>query len=421
MRFPTVAAWLAWQQAAHPVAIDPGLERVGAVWRKLETPLHATVLTVGGTNGKGSVTAYLDAILAAAGYETGLFTSPHFRRYNERIRVRGREVADAELLAAFAAIDAARGDVSLTFFEWNTLAAFIVFARAGIDVAVLEVGMGGRLDAVNLLDADAAAVVSVGLDHREWLGDTVEAIGREKAGIFRAGRPAIFGGRQLPKSVVAHAAAIGARFKRIGTDFDFVERADGWDYVGFGSRRRELPLPGLSGAAQLGNAAVALAMLEAVEPKVLVPDEAVRPALARVRLPGRFQVLPGRPEWILDVAHNPQAAQALASSLSARPCAGRTMAVCGILGDKDIEGIVAALDGRIDRWITVGLEGARALPSATLAARIGRAGATSVLAAADVAAGLAEARGEMNPADRAVVFGSFLTVGPALDWLGVGS
>ena len=281
--------------------------------------------------------------------------------------------------------------------------------------------MGGRLDAVNLLDADAAAVVSVGLDHREWLGDTVEAIGREKAGIFRAGRPAIFGARRPPQSIVAHAAAIGARLKRIGTDFDYVERADGWDYVGFGSRRRELPLPGLAGTAQLGNAAVALAMLEAVEPRLLVPDAAVRSALAGVRLPGRFQVLPGRPEWILDVSHNPQAAQALAASLAARPCTGRTLAVCGILGDKDIEGIVAALDGQIGRWIAVGLESARALPPAELALRISRAGAASVHASADVAAGLEQARAEMQPDDRAVVFGSFLTVGPALEWLGAGA
>jgi dihydrofolate synthase/folylpolyglutamate synthase len=421
VRFPTVAAWLAWQQAAHPVEIDPGLERVGAVWDRLATPLQAAVLTVGGTNGKGSVTAYLDAILAAAGYETGWFTSPHLARYHERIRVHGREVSDADLLAAFAAIDAARGDISLTFFEWNALAAFVVFARAGVDVAVLEVGMGGRLDAVNLLDADAAAVVSVGLDHREWLGETLEAIGHEKAGIFRAGRPAIFGGRQVPRSVVAHAAAIGARLKRIGTDFDFVERADGWDYVGFGSRRRELPLPGLAGSAQLGNAAVALAMLEAVEPRLLVPDQAVRAGLVDVRLPGRFQVLPGAPEWILDVAHNREAAQALAASLAARPCAGRTLAVCGILGDKDIEGIVAALQGRLSRWIAVGLDGPRALPPAALATRIARAGAASVVAVADVGAGIAAARAEMKPEDRAVVFGSFLTVGPALERLGVGS
>ncbi len=420
MRFASVPAWLAWQQAAHPVEVDPGLERVGAVWARLGVAFPATVLTVGGTNGKGSVSAYLDAILTAAGYETGLFTSPHLLRYNERIRIHGREVADAELLAAFAEIDAAREGISLSFFEWNTLAAFIVFARARVDVTVLEVGMGGRLDAVNLLDADAAAVVSVGLDHREWLGDTLEAIGAEKAGIFRAGRPAILGGRQMPRSVAARAAAIGARLRRIGTDFDYVERGDGWDYVGFGSRRRELPLPALQGVSQLGNAAVALAMLESTEPKLLVPDTAVRAGLASVRLAGRFQVIAGRPEWILDVAHNAEAAQSLAASLAARPREGRSIAVCGILGDKDVEAIVAALAREISRWFVVGLDSPRALPAEELTTRIERAGGAAVLAVADVDAGMARARSEALPGDRIVVFGSFLTVGPALAWLGVG-
>jgi dihydrofolate synthase/folylpolyglutamate synthase len=418
MRFATLAAWLAWQQGAHPVEIDPGLARVGEAWRRLGLAFPATVLTVGGTNGKGSVTAYLDAILTAAGYETGLFTSPHLMRYNERIRVHGREVTDDALLAAFAEIDAARGDLSLTFFEWNTLAALLVFVRARVDVAVLEVGMGGRLDAVNILDADAAAIVSVGIDHREYLGDTIEAIGAEKAGIFRAGKPAIFGGRTMPRSVASQAAKLGARLRRIGTDFDFVERADGWDYVGLGSRRRELPLPALAGASQLGNAAVAVAMLEATEPKLLVPDAAVSAGLAKAALPGRFQVIAGEPEWILDVAHNAQAAQSLAASLAARPGRGRTIAVCGILGDKDVEAIVAALAPQVGRWISVGLEGPRALAPAELARRIERAGGGSVLAAADVAAGMAAARSEARPGDRVVAFGSFLTVGPALSWLG---
>jgi dihydrofolate synthase/folylpolyglutamate synthase len=421
VRFGTVAAWLDWQQAAHPVEVDPGLERAGSVWKRLGLPLRAFSLTVGGTNGKGSVSAFLDAMLAAAGYETGLFTSPHLARYNERIRVRGREAADEALLAAFDEIDAARGRTSLTFFEWNTLAALVAFARARIDVAVLEVGMGGRLDAVNIVDADVAAVVSVGLDHCEWLGRTVEEIAVEKAGIFRAAKPAIFGGRQLPRSIAAYAAAIGARLRRIGTDFDFVERADGWDYVGFGSRRRELPLPALRGPAQLGNAAVALAMLESAEPAILVPDEAVRAGLATVRLPGRFQVVPGDPEWILDVAHNPQAAEVLAAGLAARPSSGRTIAVCGILGDKDVEGVVRALAPEVDRWLAVGLEGTRALTAAALASRMRRAGVDPVLATTDVAAGMAQARAEAMPGDRVVVFGSFLTVGPALAWLGAGS
>jgi dihydrofolate synthase / folylpolyglutamate synthase len=418
VRFRAVADWLAWQQAAHPVEIDPGLERVGEAWRRLGLPFPAAVLTVGGTNGKGSVAACLEAILRAAGYDTGLFTSPHLIRYQERIRLGAREISDEGLISAFAEIDAARGDLSLSYFEWNALAALVAFARAQVDVAVLEVGMGGRLDAVNVLDADAAAVVSVGLDHREWLGDTVEAIGAEKAAIFRPGRPAIFGSRALPQSVAGHAASIGARLRRIGTDFDYVERADGWDYVGFSSRRRELPMPALVGASQLGNAAVALAMLEASEPRLLVPDEAVRAGLANVRLPGRFQVLPGEPEWILDVAHNPDAALSLAASLAARPCRGRTFAVCGILADKDAAGIAGALATAVDRWIVVGLEGPRALPPAELARRIEAGGARSVIAVADVSSGLATARRECKPGDRVVVFGSFLTVGPALATLG---
>lgn len=418
MRFDNVADWLAWQQVAHPVAVDPGLARVGAVWRRLQLARAGTVLTVGGTNGKGSVCAYLDAILSAAGYDTGLFMSPHLVRYHERIRVGGREVSDAALLAAFAQIEAARGDISLTFFEWNTLAAFVVFAREPLDVAVLEVGMGGRLDAVNLLDAEVSAVVSVGLDHCEWLGDTIEEIGAEKAGIFRAGRPAIFGSRSVPQSVLNGAAACGASLRRIGVDFDFVERADGWDYIGFGSRRRELPLPALEGSMQLGNAATALAILDAVEPAVLVPDEAVRTGLRAVRLPGRFQVIAGDPEWILDVAHNPDAARALSVALAARPCRGRTIAVCGILGDKDIETIVRILAGQVRQWIAAQLDGPRSLAAAELARRIAAACGAGVTAAESIAAGLSAARESARPGDRVLVFGSFLTVGPALACLG---
>ncbi len=417
MRFETLAEWLAWQQVDHPVAIDPGLERVGEVWRRLALTRPRTVLTVGGTNGKGSVSATLEALLTAAGYDTGLFTSPHLVRYNERIRVGGREVSDAAIMAAFARIDSERGGISLTFFEWNTLAALVLFARERVDVAVLEVGMGGRLDAVNLADADVATVVSVGLDHREWLGDTVEAIGFEKAGIFRPGRPAIFGSRAMPRSVARAAETCGALLRQFGNDFDYVERADGWDYVGFGSRRRELPLPALTGCAQLGNAATALAVLEAAEPAVFVPDEAVRSGLAQVRLAGRFQRIAGEPEWILDVAHNPDAAQALAASLGAAPAAGRTIAVCGILGDKDVESVVAALRGRVQRWIAVGLPGPRALAPVELARRIAAVTGGEVLTAADVAEGLARARADGKAGDRVLVFGSFLTVGPALGLL----
>jgi len=421
VRFVSIAAWLDWQQVAHPRPIDPGLARVGEVYRRLGLARPRTVLTIGGTNGKGSVAAYLDAALAAAGCETGLFTSPHLIRYNERIRVRGKDVTDELLLTAFERVDAACDGVSLSFFEWNTLAALVAFAHERVDAAVLEVGMGGRLDAVNVLDADVAAVVSVGLDHREWLGDSLEQIGVEKAGIFRPGRPAIFGARRMPQSVGRAAADCGARLRRLGVDFDFVERTDGWDFFGLCSRRRDLPLPALAGSGQLANAATALAVLEAAEPGLLVPDAAVCAGLAGVRLAGRFQVVGSEPEWILDVAHNAEAAGALAASLAARPCRGRTLAVCGILADKDIDAIVLALAAQVQEWIAVSLDGPRALPGAELARRIALRTGARVTASGSVAAGCESALAASGARDRILVFGSFHTVGPALVHLGLGA
>jgi len=420
VRFSSLQDWLDWQQSLHPTAIDLGLDRVRAVLARLGlTRPAASLLTIGGTNGKGSVVAYLDAILREAGYDVGTFTSPHLVRYNERIRVGGRCVTDAELVEAFAHIDEARGDVSLTYFEWNTLAAFLILSRAGLDAAVLEVGLGGRLDAVNAFDPDVAAIVSVGLDHQEWLGQTVEDIGREKAGIFRADRPAIFGSRRVPLSVLEVSARLGARLRRLGVDFDFVERPDGWDYVGLGSRRGELPLPGLAGAAQLANAATALAVLEAAEPSLLVPDECVRRGLADTRVAGRFQVVEGQPEWILDVAHNADAAGVLAQSLAMRPCRGRTLAVCGILADKDVGAIARNLGPAVDEWFAVGLGGPRAIDAAELARRLEAATGRPVQARGDVADGCTAARDAARPGDRVLVFGSFHTVGPALEWLGL--
>jgi len=419
VRFDSVAAWLEWQQVAHPLAVDPGLDRVGVVFRRLGLARPHTVLTIGGTNGKGSVAAYLDAMLTAADYDIGLFTSPHLIRYHERIRIRGREITDDLLLTAFDRIDAARGNVSLSFFEWNALAALVAFAHERVDAAVLEVGMGGRLDAVNLLDADVAAVVSIGLDHREWLGDTVEQIGVEKAGIFRPDRPAILGSRNMPQSVARIAAECGARLRRIGVDFDFVERPDGWDFLGLGSRRRELPLPALAGSMQLANAATALAVLEAAEPGVLVPDEAVRAGLERVRLAGRFQIARRDREWILDVAHNPEAARVLATNLASRRINGRTIAVCGILADKDIDAIVSALAGQVQEWIAVRLDGPRSLPVSDLAARIALRTGAPVAAADSVASGCERAVAACGQGDRILVFGSFHTVGPALTHLGL--
>ena len=420
MRFSTLQDWLGWQESLHPRAIDLGLDRVRAVLAALGLGRPArSVLTIGGTNGKGSVCAYLEAMLLAAGYQVGCFTSPHLQHYRERIRVGGRCATDRQIVDAFARIDEARGACSLTFFEWNALAALLIFDATGTDAAVLEVGLGGRLDAVNAIDADVAAVVSVGLDHCEWLGTTLDAIAREKAGIFRAGRPAVFGSRRMPVALAEAAQGARARLLRLGVDFDFVERPDGWDYVGLGSRRGSLPLPAIDGAAQLANAATALAVLEAAEPGLLVPDEAVRVGLATARLAGRFQVVDGDPQWVLDVAHNPDAARVLAEGLAARRAAGRTIAVCGILADKDVPGIATALSAAVDIWIAAGLQGARAQVPQDLATRLQAATGASVTTAADVVSACEAARDMARPGDRIVVFGSFQTVGPALTWLGL--
>jgi dihydrofolate synthase/folylpolyglutamate synthase len=420
MRFNTLGQWLDWQQTLHPRAIDLSLERVRTVLGRLDLDRPAAhVVTVAGTNGKGSVVATLDALLRATGYSVGAFTSPHLLRYNERIRLDGRAVSDGELMDSFARIDAVRDGISLTYFEFSAIAALDCFVRRHVDVVVLEVGLGGRLDAVNAIDATVAVVTAIGLDHCEWLGHDEQSIGREKAGIFRTGRPAVFGSRRMPASVAEVAADVGTRLRCLGTDFDFVERPDGWDYVATGSTRRDLPLPVLAGSVQLDNAATALAAIAALEPQILVPDSAVRAGLARVRLPGRFQVVPGPVEWILDVAHNPQAAQVLATNLAARHGAGRTLFVCGILADKDVSGIAVALSGIPAEWIAAGLPGPRSLPASELAARLSATLGAPVEAVDGVVPALELAVLKAAPGDRIVVFGSFLTVGPALAWLGI--
>jgi len=431
----TLAEWLTLQESVHPQTIDMGLQRVGAVARTLglEHPASA-VLTVGGTNGKGSVAAHLEALLTAHGARTGVFTSPHFLRYNERIRVAGREVSDAALVDAFERIEAARGSTTLTFFEYNTLAALMVFAAAAIEAAVLEVGLGGRLDATNLIDADVAVLASVGFDHREYLGDTLELIGAEKAGIFRAQRPAVLGSADMPASVYAAIAALPARGVIAGRDFRWQVHPDGsWDYHGLAAELSGLPPSALAGAIQYRNAASALAALEALwmstelapaaarTVRALAPLSAARvaQALRAVALPGRFQVVPGEVEWILDIAHNEPAARVLAAQLvaRARPRPGaRTLAVIGVLRDKDAAAIAAALAPQVQQWIACALPGPRGGSAAQLAARLGLAPAVVTLADS-VRAGCETARAQALPGDRVVVCGSLHTVGPALEWL----
>jgi dihydrofolate synthase/folylpolyglutamate synthase len=419
-RFPGLGEWLAWQQSLHPETIDLGLERARRVL--VRTGWHrppCAVITVGGTNGKGSCVAILAAMLQASGRRVGAFTSPHLVDYRERIRVDGQPVSAASLVAAFERIADALGPDSLTFFEFNALAALLVFETAAPDVMVLEVGMGGRLDAVNLVDADVAVIVSVALDHTEWLGSDLESVGREKAGIMRNGRPAIVGVCAPPKSVLEAAREVGADLRLRGRDFDGVERLDGrWNYHDAGGELDGLPAPSLTGVAQIGNAAAALAAIRSLDGRLPLGRPAVEEGLRRVRLPGRFQrVVDHRGfEWVLDVAHNPDAARTLAASLALYPPGASTVAICGMLGDKDVEEVVGILGAFVDRWIAVDTDGPRGLGGRALAARAATRGIAmeqggTVAGAMDLAAALA------GKGDRIVVFGSFHTVGPALGHL----
>ena len=413
--------WLAYQTQLHPQAIDMSLERLRKVLEQLDwQPPTVPVITIGGTNGKGSVVAFCSSILAAAGYRVGAFTSPHLRDYRERIRVHDRQVGADELIAAFERIEAARGSIGLTFFEFNALAALLVFEAAALDVWVLEVGMGGRLDAVNVVDADVAVVVSIGLDHQEYLGDTLDAIAAEKAGIFRHGRTAVLGGR-APSMVLEDAArAIGAPLKRPSIEYNFILEGEGWRYRGSRWELPLLPAPALQGQIQFSNAACALAALEELDGRISINAQAVERGLRDVRLTGRFQVINpagGGSAWILDVAHNPDAAHVLVRNLYATPPTGRTLAVCGILGDKDAAAITAALRDCVDAWWCASLEGARGRTGQALAEVVSKIATVPVAHADSVSAACAAASAAAGPADRVLVFGSFHTVGLALDYL----
>jgi dihydrofolate synthase/folylpolyglutamate synthase len=406
-----LADWLRHIERLHPQTIALGLDRVRAVLDRLAIPKFCPIVTVGGTNGKGSTCAMLEAILGAAGYRVGCYTSPHLLRYNERVRIAGRETDDAALSEGFRLVESARGETALTYFEFGTLAAWAAFARAGLDALVLEVGLGGRLDAVNVFDPDAAVLTSVGLDHQDYLGDTRERIGWEKAHIFRAGRPAIVGDPNPPQSVLDHARAVGAQLAVIGREFGVAADANQWRYFGAGGARSGLAYPALRGAIQLANAACAIAVLDALRERLPVGAQDVRTGLARVELPGRFQVLPGRPAIVLDVAHNPQAAAVLAENLAAMGRYPRTLAVVGMLRDKDLAGVCARLRGRIDRWYAATLDNPRGATAAELAAAIaaGDPGA-DVREFPAPALALARAAEEAGLDDRILVFGSFFTV-----------
>jgi dihydrofolate synthase/folylpolyglutamate synthase len=376
---------------------------------------HVPVITVGGTNGKGSTTAYLEAILSTAGYKVGCYTSPHLMQYQERIRV-GREKAQSEdIVLAFRAVEAARGDIPLTYFEFGTLAAFWHFQRVGVDVLILEVGMGGRLDAVNVIDADCAIVTSVDLDHMEFLGPDRETIAFEKAGIYRSGRIAIFGEPEVPLTLKHHAEAIGAPLWIAGRDFRHEQNGTQWALSCPGGEWRSLPYPALRGSYQLDNASCALAALLALKDRLPLSLQHVREGLVSVRLSGRLQILPGEPAIILDVAHNPHAARALAKSLINMKGYEKTWMVLGMLHDKDVAGVTACFKPLVDHWFVASLPGPRGSQAADIARNLGSVEVTLSASPEDA---LDQARRKAGPRDRIVVTGSFITVANVLAHLG---
>jgi dihydrofolate synthase/folylpolyglutamate synthase len=420
----TLDEWLRYIERVHPQGIAMGLERVAAVRDQLAKP-NFMVITVGGTNGKGSVCAMLESILSHAGYKVGCYTSPHLLRYNERVRVNRHEAGDAQLVRAFAAVEAARrGDknapgtaenfseaVQLTYFEFGTLAAVWLFCEARVDAAILEVGLGGRLDAVNVFDADCALITSVALDHMDYLGTTREEIGYEKAGILRAGRPAICADPNPPQSVRRHAAQIGARLLVRGADFNFSADRTQWRYDGPHGSKHGLPYPVLRGKHQLANASACVTALDCLRERLPVSVNDIRAGLLQAETPGRFQILPGRPAVILDVAHNPAAAAALADNLAEMGRSGRTIAVFAMLRDKDIAGVVAALQSRIDCWLVSGISAPRGANAELLAEALRAAHvAGAIVLCGNIAEAYAQACDMAMQNDRILVFGSFYTV-----------
>lgn len=413
----TLDAWLSWQETLHPEEIELGLERIRRVAGQLDL-LHpeATVVTVAGTNGKGSSIAILESIALAAGMRVGSYTSPHLLRYNERIQINGEAVSDEQLCSAFERVDRARGEVSLTYFEFGTLAALEIFEGERLDLMLLEVGLGGRLDAVNIIDADVALVTTVDLDHQAWLGESREEIGREKAGIFRGGRVAVVGELDPPASVVEVADSVEAALSRAGVDFSFVESGGEWSWSSAdGSRMDHLPLPTLPGSVQLQNSAAALEVIHQLGWLELVGEEAIRNGLRGAELLGRFQTIAHNPEVIVDVSHNRQAAATLAGNLSSTAIQGRTIAVVGMLRDKEVGAVVEQLDPEVDLWIAAGLDVARGLSSMELEQVIrSTLKDREVHSYETVTQAYEAARKIAREEERILLFGSFYTVAAVL-------
>lgn len=406
----TLDDWLRWQESLHLSAIDMGLDRVARVRDAMNLKPACPVIMVAGTNGKGSTCAMLSSMLRAAGYKVGAYTSPHILRYNERIAIDLKPAADERIIQSFEAIDAARGDTTLTYFEFGTLAAVHSFVAEKVDVIILEVGLGGRLDAVNIFEPDVSVVVSVDLDHQAILGDNREDIGFEKAGIYRAGKPAICVDAEPPKRLLEHAAAIGADLRLYGRDFGFTRMDNQWSFRHGEHARHALPIPALRGGYQMVNACGALAALDAIKDKLPVGIGAVKQGLVEVEWPGRFQVLPGRPAVVLDVGHNPHAVKAMTAALKQLPYAETRYAVFSMLADKDMAAVIELAKGEFDRWLVAGLDMPRGQSGAAIAAALKQAGVSHVESYDSVAQAWSAALSQAGDNDRIVVFGSFHTV-----------
>jgi len=414
-RFSNLQQWLQWQETLHPSAIELGLERVGRVADRLHCRQPAPrVITVAGTNGKGSSVALLEAILLRAGYRVAAYTSPHLLRYNERIRLNGNPVDDTTLCDAFARVDTARADDSLTYFEFGTLAALDIMTRESLDVALLEVGLGGRLDAVNIVDPDIALITTIGIDHIEWLGSDREAIGREKAGIMRAQRPVVCGDSDPPASLLKTAQAVRAQLSILGRDFHISQRGRQWHWQGGKGQWRDLPRPALAGAHQLANAAGVLQVLDVMQAELPVERAAVEGGLKWVSLPGRVQQQSGSVEQILDVSHNAQAAEALADTLRQLPPATHTYAVLGMMRDKDAAAFVQPFQELVTDWLVTDLSVERAGSAVQLAGMLQETGHAPVTPFATMRDLIAHLQARVKPGDRVMVCGSFFTVA---EWL----
>lgn len=404
--------WLAQLETYSAQEIVLGLERVEIMLQRMDLPLPKTVFHVAGTNGKGSSAAMLDAILRCGGYRVGCYTSPHLRRYNERIRVDGADASDAQIIAAFESIEALRGDTALTYFEFGTLAALQVFAGADVDIAVLEIGLGGRLDAVNAVEPTAGLISNIALDHCDWLGDTIEAIAAEKAGIMRAGKPVVFAAPDMPDAILSRAATLDAGLIAARRDYQWSVQGKVWSWQGVRHELHDLALPVLRGDIQIQNAAGVLALLEAAGFEHLLQVATIDAGLADIRLPGRLQQIGDR--WLLDVAHNPAAATVLAASLAALEIAGRTVVIFGMLNDKDVAGVVQQLDALVDDWIIVTANHDRAIAADELARRVAETTGKTCMIAASLDAAIETANSVTGHDDCVLVTGSFYVVGAAL-------